>query len=225
MTKNVTNTACEVPIRDPGTKYTTTSDALGIVSGLFVIQRVAYKRWAGLDFGWDDFFCLLTIISGVPATVINAYGLPQNGLGHDIWTLTPEQITGFLIYFYAIEILYFLEVGMLKLSLLLFYIRIFPNRRVHQLLWGTVAFVSVTSLLYTFLSIFQCTPISYFWTKWDGTSHGYCVDMAKVAWSNAGISIVVDVWMLATPLWQLRSLQLDWRKKLGVGLMFGVGTL
>lgn len=225
VVKNVTSTACEVPVRDRSTRYTTTSNALGIVSGLFVILRIAYKRWAGLDFGWDDFFCLSTIIAGVPATVVNAHGLPQNGLGHDIWTLTPKQITEFSIYFYAVEILYFLEVGMLKLSLLFFYLRIFPSPRVQGLLWGTVAFVSVTSLMYLFLSMFQCTPVSYFWTKWDGTGHGHCIDITKVVWSNAGISIIVDIWMLAIPMWQLRALQLDWRRKIGVGMMFGVGTL
>lgn len=212
-------------MRDRSSKYTIVSNTLGIISALFVIQRFAYKLWAGLDFGWDDWFCLITILSGIPATVFNAHWLPQNGMGRDVWTLTSSQITKFGLGFYVIEVLYFQQVATLKLSLLFFYIRIFPSRPVRRLLWGTVAFVSIWGSVYVFLGIFQCTPISYFWTKWDGTHHGHCMDINALGWSNAGMSIATDIWMLAIPMWQLKTLQLDWRRKVGVGMMFGVGTL
>lgn len=39
------------------------------------------------------------------------------------------------------------------------------------------------------------------------------------------MSIALDVWMLAIPLWQLRGLKLHWKKKIGVAAMFIVGTL
>ncbi|TQV91930.1 integral membrane protein [Cordyceps javanica] len=222
--KNITNTVCDVPVRDRSSKYTIVSNTLGIISAIFVIQRFAYKLWAGLDLGWDDWFCLMTIISGVPATVFNAHWLPQNGMGRDVWTLTPSQITKFGLGFYVIEVLYFQQVATLKLSLLFFYIRIFPSRPVRRLLWGTVAFVSLWGIIYVFLGIFQCTPVSYFWTKWDHAHSGHCLDINALGWSNAGMSIATDIWMLAIPMWQLRTLQLDWRRKVGVGMMFGVGT-
>lgn len=224
-TQNITNTACGAPIRDRGKKYTVISNIMGPLSGAFVIQRIAYKIWAGLDFGWDDWFCLITIVSGIPATIFNAHQLVDNGMGRDVWTLQPNQITQFGLCFYIIEVMYFLEVATLKLSLLFFYIRIFPTRGVRRLLWGTVAFVSVFGLAYIFLGIFQCTPISHFWTKWDGTHTGHCININILGWSNAAISIATDIWMLVVPLWQLRSLQLDWRRKIGVGMMFVVGTL
>ncbi|KAJ4149932.1 hypothetical protein LMH87_010705 [Akanthomyces muscarius] len=222
--KNITDTVCDVPARDRSRKYTIVSNTLGIISALFVIQRFAYKLWAGLDFGWDDWFCLITILSGIPATVFNAHWLPQNGMGRDVWTLTPSQITKFGLGFYVIEVLYFQQVATLKLSLLFFYVRIFPSRSVRRLLWGTVAFVSIWGSVYVFLGIFQCTPIHYFWMKWDGIHAGHCMDINALGWSNAGMSIATDLWMLAIPMWQLKTLQLDWRRKVGVGMMFGVGT-
>lgn len=39
------------------------------------------------------------------------------------------------------------------------------------------------------------------------------------------MSIALDLWILAIPLWQLRSLKMHWKKKVGVALMFCVGTL
>lgn len=225
VTKNITNTACNMPIRDRTAQYITTSNTLGIITGIFVMQRIAYKVWAGLDFGWDDFFCLFTTVSGIPITVINAHWLPQNGLGRDIWTLKPEQITEFGLCFYIIEALYFLLVGTLKLSLLFFYTRVFPSNGVRGLLWGTIGFVSTMTIIFLFLSIFQCTPIKFFWLKWDDAEAGYCMNTNALAWCNAVLSIATDIWMLAVPLWQLRTLQLDRKRKFGVGVMFSVGTL
>lgn len=73
--------------------------------------------------------------------------------------------------------------------------------------------------------IFQCSPISYNWTKWDGEHEGSCLNITAIAWSNAAMSIVFDVWMLAVPLSLLHKLRLHWKRKLGVALMFSVGTL
>ena len=46
-----------------------------------------------------------------------------------------------------------------------------------------------------------------------------------IGWANAAISVALDLWMIAIPLWQIRSLNLHWKKKIGVVIMFLVGTL
>ncbi|KAK2616620.1 hypothetical protein QQS21_000443 [Conoideocrella luteorostrata] len=224
MVKNLTATACHEPIRDKSGQYVAVSNIFGIISAIFVIQRFAYKYWAKMEFGLDDWSTLLTIVVGVPTTIINAHGVAPNGMGRDTWTLTYENITEFGRFFYILEIIYFIEVALSKITILLFYIRIFPTTEVRRVLWGTVAFTVLFGMAFTFSAVFQCAPIAYYWLKWDGTHQGHCVDINAIAWSNAAISIVLDAWMLAIPLWQLRTLNLDWRKKVGVGLMFSVGT-
>lgn len=80
---------------------------------------------------------------------------------------------------------------------------------------------------FTFLivSIFQCRPISYYWHRWDGEHEGSCLDPSAIAWVNAAISISLDIWMIGIPLSQLNGLNLDCKKKVGVGAMFSVGLL
>jgi hypothetical protein len=75
-----------------------------------------------------------------------------------------------------------------------------------------------------FLAIFQCSPVSLIWNGWDGTHAGKCMS-SPIAWSNAAISIALDLWMLALPLSQIVGLQLHWKKKFGVAMMFAVGLL
>ena len=166
-----------------------------------------------------------TLLFGVPSTIITDRGTLPNGLGQDIWKVPFEDITRFIRFFYVMEIIYLAEVALLKLSLLFFYIRIFPGGAVRRLLWGTVAFVSVFGVVFVSTAIFQCAPIDAYWRSWDVAYQGRCLDINAIAWSNAAISIALDVWMLAIPLWQLRTLNLDWKKKIGVAMMFGVGTL
>jgi len=202
------------------------SDTLGILSGILVIVRFASKLlWLKTPITADDWAVLAVAIIGAPVTAINVYGTTANGLGRDIWTLTSDQITRFGMSFYVAEVIYFVEVPAVKLSLLLFYLRIFPTKLVRRLLWATVAFNVVYGVAFTFLGIFQCTPISYFWTRWDTEHEGKCLNINIVVLTNAAISIALDIWMLAIPLSQLRSLNLHWKKKIGVAVMFCVGTL
>lgn len=196
-----------------------------MISAAFVIQRFGYKIWAKLDFGTDDWLTLLTIVSGVPNTVINAVGVGEHGMGRDAWTLSYDDITSFGKYFFILEIIYFFEVACLKTTLLFFYMRIFPAAPVRRLLWGTVVFTVLFGLTFILVSVFQCKPIDFYWKKWDGEHEGSCLNINILAWSNAAISIALDGWMLAIPLWQLNNLNLNWRRKVGVGMMFCVGTL
>ncbi len=225
VTKNFTAEYCEEPVRDKTQQYIDVSNTLGVLSGIFVVQRFAFKYWARLEFGLDDWFCLATIVGGVPDTIMNTYGLGRNGLGRDAWTVPFERLTKFGLFFYFMELTYFIEVVMVKLTLLFFYMRIFPTGRVRQLLWATVAFTVVYGVAFVITSVFQCQPISHYWLKWDGQHNGRCLDMNAFGWSNAAISIALDGWMLFLPLWQLKKLNLDWKRKVGVALMFCLGTL
>ncbi|PFH60356.1 hypothetical protein XA68_11098 [Ophiocordyceps unilateralis] len=222
--KNATATKCGEPVRDKSPGYVAVGTAFGILSSLCVIQRFAYKFWTKLDIGLDDWTTLAAMVISLPTIVFDAHIVGPNGMGRDTWTLSPDNINNFSLYFFVMEILYFADVALIKAALLFFYVRIFPAREVRRLLYGTLALVTIFGLAFICIAIFQCTPIDYYWRRWDGEHTGRCLNMLAIAWSNAAISIAIDIWMLAVPLWQLRSLKLDWKKKVGVAVMFCVGT-
>ncbi|POS76901.1 CFEM domain-containing protein [Diaporthe helianthi] len=182
--QNVSSTACGVPVRDGGPHYKIVSVTLGVISGVVILLRLGFKIFiAKTGWGLDDWFILATILVGVPSSVLTSEGLIPNGLGRDIWALEPQQITNVIHMFYFMSWLYYVQLALLKASLLFFYLKIFPNKSVRWLLWGTVIFNGISA-----------------------------------------ISIVEDFWMLGIPLSQLRSLQLHWKKKVGVAIMFSTGT-
>jgi hypothetical protein len=216
---------CKEPVRNRNTSYIILSDTLGIISGVFILQRFAFKLWTKRAIGWDDWTALATIVCGAPSTVLNAYGMGPNGIGRDSWTLSFEQLYNFGRFFYVEQFLYYWQIAMVKLAMLAFFLPIFPGRTVRRVLWGTIAFTVLYGLVFLGVTIFTCSPISYFWTRWDQEHTGTCMDINMIAWSNAGIGIAIDFWMLAIPLWQLKGLNMHWKKKVGVAAMFVLGTL
>ncbi|PMD36331.1 hypothetical protein L207DRAFT_602395 [Hyaloscypha variabilis F] len=225
ITQNVTETACGAPIRNKSKPLYTMSICLCTISGAIVVLRFTSKLLANSEFALDDFFIAMSLVVDISINVLIVTGLISNGLGRDIWTLTPEQITHFLRIFYTTEVFYLAQVAVLKLSLLFFYLRIFPGTSIQRLLWGTIILTLCFGIIFVFISIFQCQPIDYYWNKWDGEHHGTCINGNGFTWANAAISIVLDGWMLALPISQLFKLQLHWKKKVGVGIMFVVGTI
>lgn len=195
------------------------------ISAAFVILRFSYKIFiARSDLGMDDWVVLATTLISVPSAIVTVYGTVAHGLGQHIWTLSPEQITSMLKYFFVMAALYFTQTALLKLCLVFFYIRVFPSKEVQLILWATVAFVVAWGITFVMAGIFQCKPVHYFWNKWDGLHEGRCVNIDAITVTHAAISIALDVWILAIPMWQLRTLRMHWKKKVGVALMFCVGT-
>ncbi|KAH7121555.1 hypothetical protein EDB81DRAFT_700456 [Dactylonectria macrodidyma] len=224
FSRNTTETNCGSPIRDRSADYVPLHNALAALSGIFVLQRFAFKVSARLRAELDDWFALLTLLATIPTTIIAVYFLPSSGLGRDVWTVSFDKITEHSKLFYISSLLYAAQVTLLKFSLLFFYIRIFPSNNVRRLLLGTIFFNAVCGLLYLFLIVFQCKPINLAWERWHGEEKGACLSMPALVWSQSAISIILDFWMLAIPLSQIRSLHLDWKKKIGAGSMFVVGS-
>jgi hypothetical protein len=224
-TKNTSSTNCGLPVRDRGPNNSSLPYVIIALAWLFVLTRFAFKIFEGLTLNLDDWTILATIISGTALTAVTIGGTIKHGLGKDLWTLEPKEITTMLFYFEIVACLYFLTLTLLKLSLIFFYTKIFPTPGAQRLLWGTAAFTLVWGAVYIIVAIFQCRPISYFWNHWDGMHEGSCLNINAITSSNAGFSIALDFWSLGIPLWQLRRLKLHWKKKVSVALMFGVGTL
>ncbi|KAI4911061.1 hypothetical protein J4E90_007318 [Alternaria incomplexa] len=225
VTRNISLTTCGAPVRDRGQSYVLLSNVMVCIAAAFVAMRFTFKGTVSrMDFGYDDWCVLATLIAAIPSAVITVFGTVKNGLGQDLWTLTPTEITQMLQYFYIMAWLYFTQLMLLKLTLLFFYIRVFPSKGVQRLLWGTIVFTILWGVAFIIVAIFQCQPIQYFWTKWDGMHEGTCLEINAITASNAAISIALDFWILGVPLWQLWGLKLHWKKKVGVALMFCVGT-
>lgn len=105
------------------------------------------------------------------------------------------------VQFYIIdECLYLTILSLTKLSLLLFLKRIFPAKKFQMAVWFMVIFVTAWGILIVILTIFQCDPVSYAWTRWSETGLGSCRDINAQTYATAAINIVQDIGILLLPL-------------------------
>ncbi|POS73940.1 CFEM domain-containing protein [Diaporthe helianthi] len=194
------------------------------IQTVFFIIRMLSRVLKLITWGMDD----MTIIVAFLATigVITGRQLQlKAGMGQDIWTLTKDEIHDYLKLFWVFAFIYTITITLVKASICFLYLRLFTDRKFRRIVWATHAFNSALMITFIFAYAFQCNPPEYFWTMWEGqgVQHGHCVSYAVLSWTQAAIGIVLDLWMLALPLWQVTKLKLPFKKRMDAFMMFGCG--
>jgi hypothetical protein len=165
-------------------------------------------------------------------------------MGRDMWFVSFDHITEILEVrfrdiddytyltnmshdqiFYFTELLYLAAVGLTKISILLFYLRIFPDWKLRRAIYAMIGICGLYSVVFVTVTALQCIPVSMAWKKWDGEHHGKCLDLNADGWASASLNIILDLIVIALPMKQLTGLNMGWQRKLGVIVMFLGGGL
>lgn len=112
---------------------------------------------------------------------------------------------------------------MTKISILIQYLRIFPQTGIRRACYIMIAIVALYGAWTFFSAVFMCFPVEAFWE--DDLSGARCLDRFAVWFSNAAINIAMDVAVCVLPLPALNSLQLPKRQKVIVMCVFALGGL
>lgn len=127
--------------------------------------------------------------------------------------------------YYFSEILYLGSLTMIRISILCFYLRIFPQRTFRRIVYVVIAGNAAYGISFISVSIFQCIPVQGAWTRWDGVLEAKCVNINAVVWTCAAINIALDFLVLILPMRDLARLAMPWDRKIYVLLVFCLGFL
>jgi hypothetical protein len=105
---------------------------------------------------------------------------------------------------------------------LLFYLRIFPGRKVLSVCYICIAFLLCQCIEETAVVIFQCSPIQ---KAWDSTLPGKCLNLLTFFYVSFGIKLASDLIIFFLPIPLLYRTKLSRGKKTGVIAMFTLGFL
>jgi hypothetical protein len=125
-----------------------------------------------------------------------------------------------LVYF--AWFVYTLSLGLIKVSLCIFYLEIFPMPRIRMVCYIILTWIILNTLVVCALVIFSCIPVQAFWNR---DLHGKCLDISALAFAISASAIAQDVVLLVFPLCCIRKLNMKRYRKVAVGFMFCVGTL
>ncbi|KAJ0363917.1 hypothetical protein COL26b_012734 [Colletotrichum chrysophilum] len=143
------------------------------------------------------------------------------GFGLHYWNVNPANAQRIIQLYYAVQMLYIIVLILAKVSIVALFARVFPSRKFQLVNRLVFVFLVGHGLVFTFVIMFECTPIAGIW---DRTLIRKCVDLNAVALASAILSIVEDIVILAMPIQQLSQLQLGSKKKLAVIFMFSLGS-
>jgi rhodopsin domain-containing protein len=203
-----------------------------IVVGLRTWVRFRLIRNSGLD----DWVMLASMIPLIGLAITIPCAMRIWGYDRHIWDMTPALAVTSRKVAIAIEVLYTVTAGLIKISILLFYRRLAEGSISKTFQWtikACILFVTLATIIIAFCSIFVCRPVSAYWNMMDFTwalSHVrgrdyYCFNEGLQLLIENAIFIVQDIVTYVLPITLFWKLQMPFRQKLALAVLFGLGFL
>jgi hypothetical protein len=124
---------------------------------------------------------------------------------------------------YATMVNYGPTVFATKAAILLFLTRVFaPYKTYVKCIYGFLGVMAVYYAIMLVLKVVICRPIPYFW---GGAEDGQCFNQRILILVDNVISLVSDIVVLLLPCPLTRNLQVGWKAKVKIGVVFGVGGI
>jgi hypothetical protein len=196
-----------------------------LLTPLVVLGRCIFRGASAKNLGADDYTIVLSLLF---VEIINVQMIVccEWGFGKHMLELPPVIVAKTLeLYFFA-QILYKINIGLTKISILLFYLRIFSVYRWFRgLCWSLIGLVAAFYLASVCSSIFQCHPVEFAFNKKSNGGHGTCIDLTAFWFANAAFNIGSDLIIIVIPSFAIKSLQLPTRSKVVLCAVFALGGL
>ncbi|KAL7916825.1 hypothetical protein GGI35DRAFT_49796 [Trichoderma velutinum] len=203
----------EVPNRGP--QLIAVIAVLLVFSLTAIILRCYVRISLVKAFGVDDYLMVFAMITFILFCAVALTGV-HYGTGRHYWDLEPEDIQEALKYWYFCYIWYCVTMILTKISIGYFLLRI-TVERIHTWIIGTVMLLTVvTGIIFFFVTMLQCTPVSYFWDK---NQHGSCMNIDIIiilTYIYSTFSVICDFTFALLPIVLIMQLQMNSRTKIAL---------
>ncbi|KAL9006292.1 MAG: hypothetical protein Q9188_000949 [Gyalolechia gomerana] len=221
-----------------GPEITAAIIIVAVLAALSVFLRLACRRYTKCAISWDEYFILaglvrtgtwhLTLTEERMLTLKDLRTgyvlLPgvYSGLGKHVLAVGLPNAQRYIKTQYANMFLWAFAMATIKVSILLFYRRVFPPGATSQkwrichitLLVATV----ILCVISVFGSGFECTPVAF---VWDLTiPGGHCIDLIALARFTSISNTITDILILSLPIPIILGLQMNRPKKNGICGLF-----
>ncbi|KAF4974674.1 hypothetical protein FZEAL_8445 [Fusarium zealandicum] len=141
----------------------------------------------------------------------------DDDLGHCNNSTMPSQDV------YLAAFIYIVCGSLSKVALLIFYLRLSPQRWFKTAVWSTGVFIVGYTVGIFFSCIFACNPIAMSWDV--SITDGVCINRPSLYIATAVANILSDIMLFVLPIPMVVKLQIPRRQKIGLMFIFGIGSL
>ncbi|KAH7243750.1 hypothetical protein B0J15DRAFT_501047 [Fusarium solani] len=194
-------------------------------AALALILRLKARRMTRMGMGYDDGFSIAAWFFAVGYSTIILIWVEHFKLGQKIGQYPQSQIDYILEKSYLIlwisEFLYSWSICLSKLAVLTFYRRMFQLLPIRWPILLLMVACVVWILIRTFVTLFRCSPVQYYWDK---SIHGRCtMDVARYYFATDLTHTLLDTLILALPIFEVLRMKLPFGQKIAVVGLFSCG--
>ncbi|CCD42306.1 hypothetical protein BofuT4_P014340.1 [Botrytis cinerea T4] len=144
-------------------------------------------------------------------------------MGVHAWEIPIERYHLYGKLIMSSSVIYVACLGLSKFSLLLFYNRLSPVQWFRNAVYFLMFVVLGHSIALIFALIFLCQPLAMNW-EYDITD-GTCIDRTAIFIATAALNVATDIALLALVIPMIMDLQMPRIQKVGLIVIFMVGSL
>ncbi|KAJ8116936.1 hypothetical protein OPT61_g1757 [Boeremia exigua] len=139
-----------------------------------------------------------------------AIGGVHYGTGRHMKDLSNDGIVKAMRYWWLCYIAYCLSMVCIKLSIGLFLLRITVKRIQRWIVYIVMGLTVLTGMVFFFVTLLQCAPISFFWDKFSQT--GWCVNIDVIialTFLYSVVSVICDFTFAILPIFLVWNLNMS----------------
>ncbi|KAF2120678.1 hypothetical protein BDV96DRAFT_484506 [Lophiotrema nucula] len=171
---------------------------------------------------WDDWLMVVAMIFSIGTTVVVIMATQLYGWNIHVWdSKIPQLETGRKVSM-AAQTLFVLASSFVKISILVSYFRIAPEKSVfRKLVWAVLALVIAAFLTFLIALWVQCIPLSSYWTLL--ADHNDCIPEGPPLVVQSVLNVFTDFLIYVLPMHTLFKLSLPAPQRIGLMILFGFG--
>ncbi|KAK5992199.1 hypothetical protein PT974_05600 [Cladobotryum mycophilum] len=199
---------------------------IGMVLAAFMMgQRLYVKARIRRKLGVDDLLLVITWLGTLAIQGLIIFSIVDGFLGVHAWEIPFDKMQKFALYAgYLNSIVYTVPTTLAKIVILLFFRDINnPQKWYKYSVWGMIFVVGASGVAILFASTLSCHP---FEKNYDLllAEVGDCIDRKAMYQATAGLGVATDVLIFLIPVPMVLSLKMSRSKKVGLLIMFAVGS-
>ncbi|KAH7127280.1 hypothetical protein EDB81DRAFT_846200 [Dactylonectria macrodidyma] len=167
------------------------------------------------NIGFDDWTMVGALISFIILVICTLLGV-HYGTGRHYWDLGDNGIEQAMKYWWLCYLWYCITTMACKISIGSFLLRISVRRVDIWIIYSVMLVTVLTGVVFFFVTLFQCRPVSYFWEK---DQHGSCLDVEVIialTYMYSAFTVVCDFTFALLPLVLIWKLNMDRKSKIAL---------
>ncbi|CAI7592430.1 unnamed protein product [Penicillium glandicola] len=196
---------------------------LSVILRCFVRTRIV-RAW-----GWDDGTMVIAMGLNMVFAICGIVGC-KYGLGRTLayFTLHPDYFHRAMLCWWVGQLFYVLTCVAAKVSIIIALLRITVSRVHAWILYVAMAVATIVGVIFFFFTMFQCSPIDYFWNQAQPNANGSCIDknlLINIAYLYSVGAAITDLTIGLLPVALIWNLRVNRRTKGAMVAILGIGCI